>query len=135
MDEDPKTIMTGFTPLDFLVTLVMPSISESIIESWDRPVYELAEKAKDKGIRGINDFLLTSSGQQSRYGFNILEINQIVLNKLLRGEIKTIDQLRDLKNKNKQNEFSMMYTLFYSSVYNQDEDKYITTIDSIFINN
>ncbi|AWK07099.1 hypothetical protein HYN56_23855 [Flavobacterium crocinum] len=60
MDEDPKTIMTGFAPIDFIVTLVMPSISESIIETWDNVIYELAEKAKDKGIGGINDFLLTS---------------------------------------------------------------------------
>jgi hypothetical protein len=35
MDENPKTIMTGFVPLDFVVAMVSPSITESIIETWD----------------------------------------------------------------------------------------------------
>ena len=39
MDENPKTIPTGFAPLDFIVTLVMPSISEPIIERWDNVVF------------------------------------------------------------------------------------------------
>ncbi len=37
MDENPKTIMTGFAPLDFVVAIVSPSITESIIASWDSP--------------------------------------------------------------------------------------------------
>ena len=135
MDEHPETIMIGFAPAAFLLAVLAPELRESIAESWDTVVFDLAEKAKDKGINGINDFILTSAGQQSRYGYNILDINEIVLDKLLRGEIKTIDELRDLKNKSKQNDFSKMYTLFYSSVYNQDKEKYITTIDTIFINN
>ncbi|WP_428229309.1 hypothetical protein [Flavobacterium sp.] len=135
MDENPKTIMTGFAPLDFLVAMVSPSITESIIASWDSPVYELAEKAKDRGIKGINDFmLLTSSGKEQRYGYNILDINQMVLNKLLAGEIKTIEQLRELKYTEKQSKPSTIYTLFYTEVYDQDLEKYITTIDSIIIN-
>ena len=60
LDENPKTIMTGFAPLDFVVAMVSPSITESIIASWDSPVYELAEKAKDKGLVGINEFLQSS---------------------------------------------------------------------------
>ncbi|MFH6950274.1 hypothetical protein ACHRV6_17400 [Flavobacterium sp. FlaQc-51] len=136
MDENPKTIMTGFAPLDFVVAMVSPSITESIIASWDSPVYELAEKAKDRGIKGINDFmLLASSGKEQRYGYNILDINQMVLNKLLAGKIKTIEQLRELKYTEKQSKPSTIYTLFYTEVYDQDLEKYITTIDSIFINN
>jgi hypothetical protein len=88
MDGNPKTIMTGFAPLDFVVAMVSPSITESMIETWDNVVYELAEKAKDRGIRGINDFIITNAGKESRYGYNILEINQIVLDTLLKGKVK-----------------------------------------------
>lgn len=49
MDENPATIPTGFAPLDFIVTLVMPSISQPIIETWDNVVFDLTEEAKNKG--------------------------------------------------------------------------------------
>jgi hypothetical protein len=38
----------------------------------------LAEKAKDKGIAGVNNFISTRGGKEIRYGYNILEINQMV---------------------------------------------------------
>ncbi|WP_433778160.1 hypothetical protein [Flavobacterium anhuiense] len=134
MDENPATIPTGFAPLDFLVTLVMPSITESIIESWDRPVYELAEKAKDKGIRGINNFILTNAGKDSRYGYNFLEINQLVLDKLLKGEIKKIDDLQNLQRENNNFSSSPSYILFYYKQKQKDRDEEATIIDCIFIN-
>jgi hypothetical protein len=31
--------MTGFAPLDFVVAMVSPSITESMIETWDNVVY------------------------------------------------------------------------------------------------
>lgn len=66
--------------------------------------------------------------------FDFTQINQEILNKLLKGEIKTIEQLRELKYIEKQSKPSTIYTLFYTEVYDQDLEKYITTIDSIFIN-
>lgn len=134
MDENSATIPIGFTPLDFLVTLVMPSISQSNIETWDNVVFELAKKAKDRGIRGINEFLLTPGAREEKYGFNVLDINQSVLNKLLKGEIKTLDELRDLKFIGRQNDLPSVYNIFFTEIYNKEVQKYITTIDCIFIN-
>ncbi|AWK07101.1 hypothetical protein HYN56_23865 [Flavobacterium crocinum] len=139
MDEDPKTIITGFAPLDFLVTLVMPSISESIIETWDNVVFELAEKAKDKGIRGINEFLQSPGGKEKRYEFNITEINQILLDKLLKGEIKTIEELKILKDdemiKNNYNQSMFIYSIFhYKKQSKNSEENTVTCVDTIFIN-
>lgn len=134
MDENPATIPTGFAPLDFLVTLVMPSISESIIETWDNVVFELAEKAKDKGVRGINDFILTNAGKDSRYGYNFLEINQIIFDKLLKGEIKKIDDLQNLQRENNNFSSSPSYILFYYKQKQKDTDEEATIIDCIFTN-
>ncbi|MDR7371009.1 hypothetical protein [Flavobacterium aquidurense] len=140
MDEKPETIMTGFAPADFVVAVLAPEILNSIKETWDNVVYELAEKAKDKGIAGINDFLQTSGGQELRYGFGITQITQEILNKLLTGKIKTIDELKDLKDnqmiKNNYNQSIFIYSVFYykKQQENKDEDT-ITFIDSIFTNN
>ncbi|EJG02507.1 hypothetical protein [Flavobacterium sp. F52] len=134
MDENPKTIPTGFAPLDFLVALVMPSISDPILETWDNVAFELAEKAKDKGVRGINDFILTNAGKDIRYGYNFLQVNQIVLDKLLKGEIKKIDDLQNLQRENNNFSSSPSYILFYYKQKQKDRDEEETIIDCIFIN-
>ena len=132
MDENPATIPTGFAPLDFIVTLVIPSVSESIIETWDNVVFDLAEKAKGRGIKGINIFLQSPGAQEKRYSFNIIEINQIVLDKLLKGEIKNLEDLQNLQRENKNIEYSALYVLFYYKQKQRDIE--LTIIDSIFIN-
>jgi len=134
MDEHPETIMIGFAPADFLTAVVAPALIESIKESWDTPVFDLAEKAKDKGLKGVNEFLLTSGTSEKKYGFNVLDIDQIVLNKLLKGEINTLKELRDLKFTERQSDSSPIYTIFFTEIYNEEVEKYITTIDCIFIN-
>ena len=138
MDENPATIPTGFAPLDFLVTLVMPSISDPIIETWDNVVYELAEKAKDKGISGINDFLQSSGGKEERYKYGILEINQEILNRLLRGEIKTFKNLQDLKDdemiKSNYNRSLFIYSIFHHIKHSDKKNEDAVVIDSIFRN-
>jgi hypothetical protein len=95
MDEKSATIPTGFAPLDFIVTLIMPNITKFILESWDSPVYELAEKAKNRGLRGIDEFLQSSGGGEKRYVFDFTKINQQTLDKLLKGEYKTLTELRE----------------------------------------
>lgn len=138
MDENPKTIMTGFAPLDFVVAMVSPSITESIIASWDSPVYELVEKTKDRGIKGINDFmLLTSSGKEQRYGYRTTEINQEILNKLLRGELKTLEELTiEIQSNTLNSDYeSFNYVLFHYEKDDTSIEKPVTIIDSIFIKN
>ena len=135
MDEKPKTIMTGFAPLDFLVTLVMPSISDPIIETWDNVVYELAEKAKNKGLRGIDDFLLTIGYQEDRHKYNTTQISQEILNKLLNGEIKTLKELRQNKTNNSTSNYNGYILFHYEKDDEYDKDKKLTIIDAIFINN
>ncbi|KAF2079028.1 hypothetical protein [Flavobacterium sharifuzzamanii] len=134
MDENPKIIPTGFAPLDFLVAMVMPSISNPIIEVWDNVVFDLAEKAKDKGLKGINDFLLMPGANEKRYGYNIFEINQIVLNELLKGHIKKLEDLKNLQREKNDIQSPITYILFYSKQNQEDESDDKILIDSIFIN-
>lgn len=140
MDEKPEFITTGYAPLDFLVAMVSPSITEPIKEIWDNVVYDLAEKAKDKGIAGINDFLETNGGQEQRYNFDITRINQETLNKLLKGEFDTLGELRDdlQKLRTTMNEYEyrtqLIYTLFHYKKNPDDDDDDAILIDTIFIN-
>jgi hypothetical protein len=129
--------MTGFAPLDFVVAMVSPSITESIIASWDSPVYELAEKAKDKGIRGINKFLQSSGGKDKRYGYRTTEINQEILNKLLKGELKTLEELTiEIQSNTLNSDYeSFNYVLFHYEKDDTSIEKPVTIIDSIFIKN
>ena len=140
MDENPKTIMTGFAPLDFVVAMVSPSITESIISSWDGPVYELAEKAKDRGIAGINSFLQTSAGKDKRYIYSIKLISQETLNKCLRGEFKTLEELMNFQSelRSKVNVYQYEETLNYALFCHEEKDeetyKTIEIIDTVFFN-
>jgi hypothetical protein len=140
MDENPKIIPTGFAPLDFLVAMVMPSISNPIIEIWDNVVFELAEKAKDKGIKGIDAFLESPGGKEKRYDFAKTNISQDTFNKLLKGEFKTLKELSDTQNNlrikmnNYEYENSLIYTLFHYIKKDEDVKKDLIIIDTIFIN-
>ncbi|WP_428229311.1 hypothetical protein [Flavobacterium sp.] len=132
--------MTGFAPLDFLVAMVSPSITESIIASWDSPVYELAEKAKDKGIRGINKFLQSSGGKEKRYDFAITNITQETLKKLLKGKFKTLEELKLNEEKLRTNidsyeyQSKLIYTLFHYIKPGEINEQDSILIDTIFIN-
>jgi hypothetical protein len=135
MDEHPETIMIGFAPADFLTAVVAPALIESIKESWDTPVFDLAEKAKDKGLRGIDEFLQSSGGQDKRYLFKTTEVNQIILNKLLNGNITTLEQLRiEVQNNTSYSSYeSFNYILLHYEKDDGSDDKPLTIIDSIFI--
>ncbi|MFH6935289.1 hypothetical protein [Flavobacterium sp. FlaQc-30] len=132
MDEHPETIMIGFAPADFLMAVVAPELLESIKESWDIPVHDLAEKAKDKGIKGVNEFLQSSGGKEKRYAFKMFKINQTTLNKLFRGDFKNLEDMIAFYSKNQSE--SQLYDVFY---YKKNDEVDKTTkiiIDCIFIN-
>ncbi|OXB09369.1 hypothetical protein B0A81_06255 [Flavobacterium plurextorum] len=132
MDEHPETIMIGFAPADFLMAVVAPELLESIKESWDIPVHDFAEKAKDKGIKGINEFLQSSGGKEKRYAFKMFKINQTTLNKLFRGDFKNLEDMIAFYSKNQSE--SQLYDVFY---YKKNDEVDKTTkiiIDCIFIN-
>ncbi|KAF2079026.1 P-loop NTPase family protein [Flavobacterium sharifuzzamanii] len=126
--------------MDFLVAMVMPSISNPIIELWDNVVFELAEKAKDKGIKGIDEFLESPGGKEKRYDFAKTNISQDTLNKFLKGEFKTLKELSDTQNNlrikmnNYEYESSLIYTLFHYIKKDEDVKKDLIIIDTIFIN-
>jgi len=132
MDGKMETLTTMFVPLDFLNAVVYSSIKDPIVELWDSIIYELAEKAKDKGIAGINDFMLTSAGNDQRYRYSIIEISQLTLDKLLQGSFKNLTDLKIFQSENKS--YFPLYNIFcYEKVdENGGENKVI--IDSIFIN-
>ncbi|MFC0780981.1 hypothetical protein [Flavobacterium sp. HJSW_4] len=138
MDENPATIMTGFAPLDFLTAVVSPSLTEPIKENWDAVVFELAEKAKDKGLRGVDDFLQSSGGKEDSYRYGVLAINQEILNRLFRGKINTLKELQDLRDdemiKSNYNHTLFIYTVFHYIKHQDDINEDVVLIDSIFIN-
>ena len=134
MDGNPKTIMTGFAPLDFVVAMVSPSITESMIETWDNVVYELAEKAKNNGLRGINEFLQSPGAQEKKYRYGITKIGQEIFQKLIKGEFKTLKELQERQLMKNQYQEDLSYALFYYTQYQVDIEKDVIFIDSIFAN-
>jgi len=140
MDEHPETIMIGFAPADFLLAVVAPELRKSIEESWDTVVFDLAEKAKDKGLQGLDEFLQSSVGQEKRYDFAKTRISQATLNKLLKGEFKTLEELKLSEEKLRttidsfEYQSKLIYTIFHYIKNGPTKEQDLTLIDTIFIN-
>jgi hypothetical protein len=134
-----KTLTTMFVPLDFLNAVVYPSIKEPIEKIWDGMVADAVEEAKDGGLNGV--YKLTDSDwfNKDKFGdYQYTLINGEILNKLLKGEIKTLKRLNDLYEdqliKNNYNKSLFEYTILHYSIKNADNNNYKTYVDSIFIN-
>ncbi|WP_149207550.1 hypothetical protein [Flavobacterium johnsoniae] len=140
MDENPEMIMIGFAPADFLLAVVAPELRKSIEESWDTVVFDLAEKAKDKGLKGVDEFLQSPGGKDERYRFTKTSISQDTLNKLLKGEFKSLKELTNAQDNSRikmdkyQYENSLVYTLFHYIKKDEEANKNLIIIDTVFIN-
>lgn len=141
MDGKMETLITMFVPLDFLNAVVYPSISKPIEEVWDNIVVHDVEQAKDNGLRGIYNLSNSEKFNRDRYGdYKYIEINQDMLNKLLDGRYKTFEELeknqielRKNMDKYKYQE-SLSYTILYYKKNDENVDKLMTYIETIFIN-
>lgn len=100
-------------------------VEESILADW--------QNAKAKGLKDAQNFIQRPWPMAN--GFKFIKISKNILNKLLKGEIKTLEELENIKINEGQNEFSEECTIFYIEKYDKEIDTYITTIDSIFIIN
>ncbi|QLC64942.1 hypothetical protein LPB248_01215 [Flavobacterium sp. LPB0248] len=139
MDGKMETLTTMFVPLDFLNAVVYPSISKPIEKVWDNIVVHDVEKAKDIGIRGIYELARSEMFNTDRYGdYKCLEIDQKILDKLLKGEIKTLKELTDLKEKHyiesNYDKSKFIFTLLHYTKEDENTHKYLTYVDTIFIN-
>lgn len=139
MEGKMETLTTMFVPLDFLNAVVYPSISKPIEELWDDIVSHDVELAKDNGLRGIYDLSNSEMFNTDRYGdYKCLEIDQKILDKLLRGEIKTLKELTNLKEKHyiesNYDKSTFKFTLLHYTKQDENTGKYLTYIDTIFIN-
>ncbi|MDY0986084.1 hypothetical protein SOM12_01575 [Flavobacterium sp. CFBP9031] len=139
MDGKMETLTTMFVPLDFLNAVVYPSISKPIEEVWDNIVVHDVEKAKDIGIRGIYELARSEMFNTDRYGdYKCLEIDQKILDKLLKGEIKTLKELTNLKEKHyiesNYDKSKFIFTLLHYTKEDENTHKYLTYVDTIFIN-
>ena len=126
-----------FVPLDFLNAVVYLSISKPIEEVWDNIVAYDVEKAKDKGIQGIYELARSEMFNTDKYGdYKCLEIDQKILDKLLKGEIKTIEEISTFQQAEIENNYteSAYYIVFYNTQFDEDRKENLTLIDSIFIN-
>jgi len=142
MDEKKvETITTMFAPLDFLNAVVYPSISKPIEEVWENIVVHDVEQAKDNGLRGIYKLVNSEDFNREKYGdYQYIEINQDMLNKLLEGKYKTFEELkknqillRETVDKYEYQE-SLLYTILYYKKIDNNIDKPMTYIETIFIN-
>ncbi|KAF2340210.1 hypothetical protein [Flavobacterium tistrianum] len=140
MDEKKmETITTMFAPLDFLNAIVYPSISKPIERVWNGMVSDAVEEAKDRGLNGIYELADAKWFKKEKYGnYQYTLINQQILDKLLKGEIKTIQKLNDLYEnqliKNNYDKSLFEYTLLHYSIKDDTIDDYKTYVDCIFIN-
>jgi len=139
MEGKMDTLTTMFAPLDFLNVLVYPSIRKPIENIWDGMVVDSVEEAKDNGLKGIYHLADSNWFNKDKYGnYRYTLINKEILNKLLKGEIKTLKKLKDLNEKqlveNKYDKSSFIYTVLHYTIREEHNDDYITYIDSIFIN-
>jgi len=113
---------------------------ERMKEMWDEAVEAVLEKAKDMGIKGVNELKYTLAGRDK--GYDTTEITQDILEKLLKGEIRTLTQLRKLKDKEREDrskkdiinsQSSSKYTLLH---YREEDTRigdFVDVIDCIFI--
>lgn len=139
MEGKTETITTMFAPLDFLNAIVYPSISKPIEEVWDGMVNTAVEEAKDKGLKGIYNLTDSDWFNKDKFGnYQYTLINSEILNKLLKGEIKTLKKLNELyENQLIQNNYDKSlfeYTILHYSIKDNEIDDYKTYVDSIFIN-
>ena len=68
---------------------------ERIKEMWDEAVEAVLEKAKDLGIRGVEEFVLLNANSDKQY--ETIEASQDTLEKLLSGKIRKRDKLENLE--------------------------------------
>jgi hypothetical protein len=140
MDEKKvETITTMFVPFDFLNAIVYPSISKPIEKVWDNIVVHDVEKAKDNGLRGIYELVKGKLFNEERYGnyeYNV--IDQEIINKLLKGEIRTLEELKKMQEirliKSNYDKSKLIYTMLHFTKEDENTKQQITFIDSIFIN-
>jgi len=140
MDEKKmETIITMFAPLDFLNAIVYPSISKPIEKVWDDIVVHDVENAKDNGLRGIYELAKGKLFNEEKYGnYEYSVIDQEILNKLLKGEIKTLQELKNMQEirliKSNYDKSILIYTILHFTKGDENTKQETTYIDSIFIN-
>lgn len=128
-----------YAPLDFLNAVVYPSISKPIEEVWDNIVAYDVEKAKDNGLRGIYELAKGKSFNEERYGnYEYSAIDQEILGKLLKGEIKNLKELKKVQEiqliKHNYDKSILIYTILHFTKEDENTKTPITYVDSIFIN-
>lgn len=133
----------GFIPqlqvVAFGVEVIGWMVEESLRESKeivDESMWADWQNAKGKGLRNAQDFIQSGWAIENR--FNLIELSKEMVNKLLKGEIKTLEELEKLREKliiKNYDEYrsTLIYTAFYTLHYDKDLDKDLVLIDSIFI--
>jgi len=125
--ERPETIPIPFLPLDFIVKVITPYMSDQITEMIDDVINEMVEAAKDKGLETVEKIKFTQGGSMKRY--DTTEIDQESLNKLFKNEIETLNDLVALNR----NPNPKQYVILHYREKNDELDELHDIIDSIFI--
>ncbi len=125
--EKPETIPIPYWPLDFIVKLIAPSINDQFKEMWDEAIAEMVEQAKDMGLEGANKLKYTNGGIEK--GYDITEIDQDTLDKLLLNGLNTLDEMRTMNNNNN----PKPYVLLHHREVDEPIEEIYDIIDCIFI--
>jgi|GEM_PF-1067674 len=104
-------------------------VEESLWADW--------QNAKARGLKDAQNFIQRPWAIEN--GFNNIIISNKMVNKLLKGDFKTLDELEKLREKLRIENYdeyqsTLVYNVFYISTYNKEVDKNVVLIDCIFIN-
>ncbi|MDR2235544.1 MAG: hypothetical protein LBE92_05435 [Chryseobacterium sp.] len=130
--------------LDFVIDIMVTETKERIKEMWDEAVEHTLGKAKDLGVRGIQEFVLLNANSDKKY--RIIEASQDTIEKLLSGKIRKRDQLENLekatqkqddevyrKAGNQPYKSSLNYIMLVRREYDEKMTDDIFIIETIFI--
>ncbi|PAM91779.1 hypothetical protein B4N84_23405 [Flavobacterium sp. IR1] len=141
MEGKMETLITAFPPLDFLNVMVYPSIRKPIERIWDQMIVDSVEDAKDKGLSGIDELADAKWFNRQQFGdYKYIRLNSDMVNKLLNGKYQTFEDLKREEEETKKvmdkydYNSSLTYTVLYCKKMDNDIDKLITYIETIFIN-
>lgn len=123
----------GVEVIGWMVAGLLKEVDEIVDESMRADW----QNAKGKGLRYAQDFM--QNPWAIKNGFKNVQLSKEMINKLLKGEIKNLEQLKEVREslitKNyDEYQSTLNYTAFYTTDYNEEIKKDIVLIDSIFIN-
>ncbi|MBF7091749.1 hypothetical protein IUY40_09360 [Flavobacterium sp. ALJ2] len=112
--------------------MVKGSLKESK-EVVDESMWADWQNVKCKGLKYAQDFIQSYWAIENGFGF--VHVSQDILNKILKGDLKTFEEITTFQQLEIKNlEFTEYYNVYYYTLFDKNIEQEITIIDSVFIN-